>query len=338
MKPVLISGIQPTGKLHLGNYLGALKHFVDLQNSGKYRCYFFIADLHSLTEEFNPKEKPKQILEIAADYLAAGIDPKKSVVFLQSAIPAHTEVGWIFETITPLNRLQRMTQFKEKSQHDPKNINLGLLSYPTLMAVDILLYDPKFVPVGEDQLQHLELTRALARKFNSRFGKTFIEPKPILTKVPRLMSLDDPTKKMSKSLPAGCLFLDDSPKVIREKIKRAVTDSGREVKYSPKDKPAISNLLLIYSAVSDKSVKTLEREYKGKGYAEFKKDLADVVVKALGPFQKRKKELKTSAKGGSASGGKNHKLKAMLAAGNKKANSIASKKLLEVKKKVGLVL
>ena len=333
-KSILISGVQPTGKLHLGNYLGALKNFVELQNSGKYQCYFFIADLHSLTEDFNPKQKPAQIKDLIADYLAAGIKPKKSVIFAQSAIPAHSELTWILDTITPLGELRRMTQFKEKSESALQNINVGLFTYPTLMAADILLYDAAVVPVGEDQLQHLELTRTLARKFNSKFparaggGKTFIEPKPLLTKAERLMSLDIPTKKMSKSRPAGCLFLDDSPTVIKVKIMRATTDSGKEIKYNEKNKPGISNLLLIYSALSNKSVKTIEKIYEGKGYAEFKKDLAEAVVKALAPFQKKKKELVK----------KPSPIKRVLAAGNKKADAVASKKILEVKKKIGLII
>lgn len=326
MKPVLISGIQPTGKLHLGNYLGALKNFVELQNSGKYQCCFFIADLHSLTEDFNAKEKPKQILDLTADYLAAGINPKKSVIFVQSAIPAHAELAVILNNFTPFGELRRMTQFKEKSESAPQNINVGLFTYPVLMAADILLYDATFVPVGEDQLQHLELTRTLARKFNAKFGKTFTEPKPILTETERLMSLDMPTKKMSKSRPAGCLFLDDSPAVIKEKIMRAMTDSGKEIKYDKKNKPGLSNLLLIYSALSGKSLKTIEKIYEGRGYAEFKKKLAETVIKALTPFQKKKKKI----------AGKPALLRKTLSTGNKKALIVAAKKILEIKKKIGL--
>ena len=219
MKPVLVSGIQPSGRLHLGNYLGALKNFVDLQNSGKYECFFFIADLHSLTEEFNPKEKSKQILELTADFLAAGLDPKKSVIFQQSQVPAHSELAFILNTITPMGELERMTQYKDKSQRQPENINAGLFDYPVLMAADILLYDAKVVPTGDDQNQHLELTRTLARKFNSRFEKTLIEPKNLHTNTPRIMDLRVPGKKMSKSDPSGCLFIDDSPEEIETKYK-----------------------------------------------------------------------------------------------------------------------
>jgi len=325
-KPILISGIQPTGKLHLGNYLGVLKNFVELQNSDKYQCYFFIADYHSLTEDFNTKEKSKQILDLIADYLAAGIDPKKSVIFIQSAVPAHVELAVILNNFTPFGELRRMTQFKEKSQENPFNINAGLFDYPVLMAADILLYDAQFVPVGEDQLQHLELTRTLARKFNSKFGNTFIEPKPLLTKASRLMSLDDPMKKMSKSQTAGCLFIDDKPLMIKEKIKKAVTDSGKEIRYDPQIKPALSNLILIFSALSNYSIKAVERRFKNKGYAEFKKELAEIINKTLVPFQKKKKKLKKQTSF----------IKKIISQGNKKANGVSSKKLLQIKEKIGL--
>lgn len=355
-KPVLISGVQPTGKLHIGNYLGALKNFVYLQNSGKYECYFFIADLHSLTEDFNPKEKPKQILDLAVDFLASGLDPKKSIIFVQSQIPAHSELAWILNTITPVSELLRMIQFRSKAfgkyygkegiptptdkadtytkklitlveQDAAENANTGLLTYPALMAADILLYKPKVVPVGDDQVQHLEFTRTLARKFNSRFGKTFIEPKAILTEVPRLMSLDNSEKKMSKSRPAGCLFLDDSPEEMREKIKSAVTDSGREVKYDPKSKPAVSSLLSIYKAFSRKSIKDIEKKYKGKGYADFKKDLAEIVVNYFKSFQKKKRELEKDQ----------NKIRDILRSGAKKARPVAEKTMLEARRRIGLI-
>jgi tryptophanyl-tRNA synthetase len=352
-KPNLISGIQPTGKLHIGNYLGALKNFVDLQNSGKYSCYFFIADYHSMTEPFEPKEKQKQILDIAFSYLAAGLDPKKSVIFQQSAISAHTDLAWILNTITPMGELRRMTQFKDKSdysikcelefddnvkciaektekkyQASPESANTGLFTYPTLMASDILLYDAKFVPVGDDQLQHLELTRTLARKFNNRFGKTFIEPQPILTPVSRLMSLNDPKKKMSKSLPEGCLFMEDEPETIRKKIMRAVTDSGNEVKAEIEGKEGIGNLIILRSAITGESGTVIEKKFAGKQYGEFKKELADIVVKFLTPYQERKKKLV-----------KNKTIvKTVLNAGNKKAKLISDKKLIAIKKKLGLLI
>ncbi|MFH0806597.1 MAG: tryptophan--tRNA ligase [Candidatus Brennerbacteria bacterium] len=348
MKPILISGIQPSGKLHLGNYLGALKHFVELQNSGKYRCFFFIADLHSLTGEYAPKEKTAQIADLMRSYLAAGLSPVKSTLFLQSSIPAHSELAWILNTITPMGELRRMTQFKDKASDMAKSKsgkvyeisvhenamdhwkslidpNVGLFNYPVLMAADVLLYDAGAVPVGDDQDQHLELTRTLARKFNSRFGKTFIEPKSLHTAVPRLMSLDDPTKKMSKSRPAGCLFMDDLPLVIREKLAHATTDSGHEVKYDEKNKPGISNLLTIYSALTDEALQLTVARYKDKGYADFKRAVADVVVKALAPYQAAKKKLSSPT------------AKAAFAKGNKAAMVIAENKMVEVKKKIGLI-
>jgi tryptophanyl-tRNA synthetase len=332
MKPILVSGIQPTGKLHIGNYLGALKNFVALQNSGKYQCYFFVADLHSLTEDFDPKEKPAQIRDLVADMLSAGIDPKKSVIFTQSAIPENSELAWILNTITPFGELRRMTQFKDKSEHAPENINLGLFDYPVLMAADIILYDAKFVPVGDDQLQHLEFTRTLARKFNNKYpgragGETFIEPQPIITSASRIMSLDEPKKKMSKSRPAGCLFIDDSPEVIRKKIMSAVTDSGNEVKYDPENKPAISNLIRLYGGIINRITQQIEQKFAGASYSEFKKSLAEEIVKSLVPFQKKKKEFLKNA----------GLINKTVAAGNKKAALAAQKKIKEVKKKIGLL-
>lgn len=336
MKPVLISGIQPSGRLHIGNYLGALKNFVDLQNSGKYHCYFFIADLHALTENPTAKDLSANILNLAADFLAAGIVAKKATIFLQSQVSAHTELAWIFETITPEGELRRMTQYKDKALAQKQDINLGLLSYPALMAADILLYDTKFVPVGHDQLQHLELSRTLSRKFNNRYGKTFIEPQPILTKTPRVMSLDDPTKKMSKSRPQGCLFIDDSPEEIKHKIGRAVTDSGKEIKYDQKNKPAISNLLGIYSALNDgstwltasKSMSECEKHFSGKTYAEFKNELADLVSDYFADFRAKKQKLIANRKG----------LIEILKDGSKKATAVAEKKIQEVKKKIGVAI
>lgn len=330
-KPILISGIQPSGKLHLGNYLGALKHFVELQNSappaGGYRCFFFIADLHSLTEDYNPKEKAAQIGDLMRTFLAAGLSPVKSTLFIQSAIPAHSELAWILNTITPMGELERMTQFKDKSSvmSNQLSVNVGLFDYPVLMAADVLLYDVSVVPVGDDQDQHLELARTLARKFNSRFGKTFVEPKALHTSVPRLMSLDDPQKKMSKSRPAGCLFMDDSPAEIRAKLGRATTDSGKEIKYDERSKPGISNLLLIHSSLSGANISSLEKRYVGKGYAEFKRDVAEVVVKALAPYQAKKKKTSAAA------------AKSAFAKGNRIASKIAEKKMAAVKKTIGLV-
>jgi len=325
-KPILISGIQPDGRLHLGNYLGALKNFVELQNSGKYQCYFFVADYHSLTVSFNPKEKTEEIFGIANAYIAAGLNPKKSVIFAQSQVPECTELFWILNAIAPIGELERMTQYKDKAANvlHGEAVNAGLLNYPILMAADILLYDAKFVPVGEDQIQHLELVRTLARKFNNKFGATFVEPQPLLTKTSKIMSLKDPNKKMSKSQPDGCLFLDDSPQEIEKKIKSAVTDSGNEVKYSQENKAGISNLMDIYSALSEMPVSAIEEKYKGKGYGDFKKDLIKIVSDSLKPFR----SLRTT----------HYALRTILNAGAKKTKKIAQAKMREVKKKLGLPL
>lgn len=330
-KPILISGIQPSGKLHLGNYLGALKNFVDLQNSGKYECYFFIADYHSLTEDFTPKEKTAQIKDLVASYLAAGLDPQKSTIFLQSEIGATTELMWILSSIAPFGELRRMTQFKEKANlKDDGSLeteaNVGLFTYPILMSADIILYDALVVPVGDDQLQHLELARTLARKFNKRFGKTFTEPQSLLTTTPRLMSLDDPTRKMSKSRPEGCLFIDDYPAHLEEKIKHAVTDSGSEIKYDPENKAGISNLLLIMSALSGHSLEELEKKFNGQNYGEFKHALSDLVSDYFKDYRERKKAaIKDS-----------ELIKQTLKDGARKAASIATPKLSAIKDKLGL--
>ena len=306
--------------------MGALKNFVDLQNSGKYDCYFFIADYHSLTENFNPQEKQAQVLNLAADYLAAGLDPKKSKIFIQSAVPQTTELARILESISPMGEMKRMTQFKDKSETQNENVNVGLFTYPILMAADILLYDAQFVPVGEDQLQHLELARTLARKFNSRFGQTLFEPKEILTATPRVMSLDDPTKKMSKSRQGGCLFIDDEPEVIKSKVRGAVTDSESVVKYDTKHKAGISNMLEIMSGLSGKSLAEVEEGFSSVNYGELKHSLADYVADYFEKFRKKKTALlkKPAA------------IKSVLKSGSAKARKSAEKKMAEVKKKIGL--
>ncbi len=324
-KPILISGIQPTGKLHLGNYLGALKNFAELQNSNKYQCLFFVADLHSINKNFHPREKTQQTVNVIFDFLASGIDFKKSLIFVQSSVPGHSELATIFSNFTPLNELHRMIQFKEKIKNQSQNVNAGLLFYPVLMASDIFLYNAKYVPIGEDQNQHLEFARTLARKFNARFSKTFIEPNGIYTSTPRLMDLNTPTKKMSKSYPSGCIFLDDSPKKIEEKIMQATTDSEKEIKYK-KGKPGISNLLLLLSALSGKPIKILEGEYETRGYKELKKDLIETTSNTLQLFQKRRREfIKNSPE--VLKNIKKH---------NKKASFVASQKIKEVKRKIGL--
>jgi len=325
-KPVLVSGLQPTGRLHIGNYLGALKNLVDLQNSGDYECYFFIADLHSITESYDPKEKRQQIMNLTADFLAAGIDPKRSVIFQQSRVPASCELAWILNTITPMGELERMTQFKDKAGRQESNINVGLFDYPVLMAADILLYTPRVVPVGDDQLQHLELTRTIARKFNAKFGDVFIEPKALLTKTPRVMSLKDPSKKMSKSQPDSCLFIDDAPEEIHRKIARAVTDSDAKIQYDPKAKAGLANLLDIYGALTHMEPKTVAEEFADTKYSDFKQKLAALVSGHFAEFREKKKIALASSK----------KLETILAAGSKKAGVVATKKMEDVKKRVGL--
>jgi len=344
-KPILISGIQPTGRLHLGNYLGALKNFVELQNSGKYQCYFFIADLHALTENPDAKKLNENIINLAADFLAAGLNPKKSVIFQQSQIESIPELQWILSTLAPVSELMRMTAFKEKVLQALKpsekekltkkkfeeiveGTNFGLAEYPLLMAADILIFDGQLVPVGEDQLQHLEFSRTVARKFNAKFGEMFTEPKAIITTTPRLMSLDDPSKKMSKSRPEGCIFIDDNAETINAKIRAAVTDSGREIRYDPQNKPALTNLLRIYAALSGKSTMTIEKDFTGSGYFEFKKSLAEIISQYFAPLRIKKAMLLK----------KPNALKKIILAGSRHAQKIASKKLLDIKKLVGLAL
>ena len=326
MKHIVVSGIKPSGRLHIGNYLGAMKNYVELQNSGKYQCYFFIADLHAITEPQNPKELAENIIDITANFLAAGISPTKSVIFQQSQIAAHSELAWILNTISPLGELERMTQFKDKSAKNVANINMGLFDYPVLMAGDVFLYNAEFIPVGEDQLQHLELARTLARKFNGRFGQTFREPKGLLTQTPRVMSLKEPTKKMSKSDPDGCIFLDDAPEVIQKKIARAVTDSDSAIFYDPAKKPGLSNLLELYGAFVGKDPRAIAIQFQGKRYSDLKTELAGVISDHFAKFRDKKKKLMAKPKD----------IRKVLNAGSKKAGKVATKKMEEIKKKVGL--
>ena len=294
-KKTIFSGVAPSGNIHIGNYLGAIKQWVELQNIGEYQNIFCVVDEHAITVPQEPEKLRSKILEVFILYLALGIDPEKSIIFVQSSVPEHSELNWILSTITPVGELERMTQFKDKSKKQ-KSVLAGLLNYPVLMAADILLYKTNLVPVGEDQLQHIEIARAIAKKFNSAFGGTFPIPEPLLNKEgKRIMGLDDPAKKMSKSAenPNNYIALLDSPETIREKIKSAVTDSGSEIKYDAENKPAISNLLLIYSLFSGlpadrqgKSIPILEKEYAGKNYSIFKHDLAETIIESLSPIQK----------------------------------------------------
>lgn len=326
MKQIVFSGIQPTGTLHLGNYFGAIKQWIALQND--YQCYFCIVDLHAITMPQDPAQLKKQIHQIAAIYLASGLDPKKVTMFVQSDVPAHSEGAWLLNTIAHMGELSRMTQYKEKKDARD-NVSVGLFDYPVLMAADILLYDTNLVPVGEDQKQHVELARDLAERFNGRFGDTFVVPKPILPKIgARIMGLDDPTKKMSKSASseANYIALTDNPEIAKKKILKAVTDSGSEIKFDPTNKPAISNLLTIYSLTTDTPIDKLEQQYAGKTYGEFKQDLAEVVAKFLIDFQ-----TKLSAQNPD-------NITTILEAGAKSANQIASQKIKALHQKMGLGL
>ena len=326
----IVSGIQPTGSIHIGNYLGAIKQWIDLQD--KEESIFFIADLHSLTTIQDPKKLKEGVLETAVAYLSLGIDPQKSLFFAQSQVKEHTELCWVLNTITPLGELERMTQFKEKSKQSSlggkKNVNAGLLIYPILQAADILLYKAEAVPIGKDQVQHIELTRAIARKFNQKFGKTFPEPKAILPKMgAKIMALNNPKKKMSKSLgSASYISMFEKPEDIKKKIMSAVTDTGKQIKYNPKSKPGISNLLTIYSLFSNKSIKETEKTFENKGYAQLKKSLAKLLIESLEPFSKKREEFLS----------RKIYVEEVLKLGAKRASSIAQTTMQEVNKKVGL--
>jgi tryptophanyl-tRNA synthetase len=287
MKKRVFSGVQPSGILTIGNYLGAIKRFVEIQD--EFQAFYSVVDYHAITVHQSPESLRSQIAHTAAFMLAAGLDPRKMTFFVQSDVPAHTQLGWIMECTATFGELSRMTQFKEKSQ-GKESVSGGLFTYPALMAADILLYDADAVPVGDDQKQHVELCRDLAERFNARFGKVFKVPEPFIAETgARIMSLQDPYKKMSKSdpNPAGYISLSDSKDEIVRKIRRAVTDSGREVAYDPEEKPALTNLITIFSHCSGRPIEEIVAAYEGKGYAEFKKDLAEVVVETLSPIQMR---------------------------------------------------
>ena len=288
----VFSGIQPSGRSHLGTYLGALKNWVSMQDG--HDCLFCIVDLHALTVPQDPKALRANVREMAALYVAVGLDPENSIVFRQSRVSGHTELAWLLNCVARVGELSRMTQFKDKAQKGgADSASVGLYDYPVLQAADVLLYNAHLVPVGEDQRQHLELMRTLARRFNGLYGETFVVPEPMILDVgARVMALDDPTSKMSKSAPtpAGYVELLDEPDVIRRKIRRAKTDSGSEVVSSP-EKPAITNLLNIYAGLTGLPVSELEARYEGKGYGDFKKDLGEVVVEALSPIRERALEL-----------------------------------------------
>jgi len=323
----ILSGIQPTGQLHIGNYLGATRNWTELQLN--HDCFFMIADLHALTASQDPKEFAGTTLAKFVELLAVGLNPEKCVIFVQSQIKEHTELAWILSTLTPLGELERMTQFKDKAKKYDTNINAGLLTYPTLMAADILVYKAQGVPVGKDQTQHLELTRTLAKKFNSLYGKVFPEPETLLVKEgAKIMSLLDPQKKMSKSdTPESSIGIFEEAQSIQKKIQKAVTDAGKEIKYDPVKKPGISNLLTIYSLFSDESLSQAEKRFKGKEYSVFKKALADLLVKKLTPLRKKKEDLNS----------RELYVKEILHHGEERAQSIAKATMEEVRDKVGLL-
>ena len=323
----ILSGIQPTGQMHIGNYLGAVKQWTELQ--AQHDCFFLVVDLHALTVEQNPKEFSRTTMEKVVELISVGLNPEKCVLFLQSHVKEHTELAWIFSTITPIAELERMTQYKDKAKKNKKNINTGLLTYPILMAADILLYQTQSVPVGKDQTQHLELTRVIARKFNKLYGNTFVEPETLVSKEgAKIMSLQDPKKKMSKSDgPQAYVSLFEEPASIRKKLMRAITDAGKEIVYNPSKKPGISNLLTIYSLFAEESLKDVEKQFRGKGYAGLKKSVADLLIDKLEPFRRKKKELLV----------RNLYLKEILKSGARKAQSVAEATMEDVRSKIGLV-
>ena len=327
-RPRVLSGIQPTAdSFHFGNYLGALRQWVDLQRD--HQPFFFIADLHAITVEHDPKLLRERTLRAAAQLLAMGIDPARSTIFVQSQVPEHAQLAWVFNCLTGFGEARRMTQFKDKSAKQGEGAaSVGLFTYPILQAADILLYRPHFVPVGEDQRQHLELTRDLAQRFNTRYGKTFRLPEPHIVKdTAKIYDLQDPTAKMSKSVPAGVVELLEDPKRSAKKIRSAVTDTGRDIAYDPAAKPGVSNLLVIYSALTGRSVESLVADYDGKGYGDLKKDLGEVFTEFVTPVRARVAEyLDDTAE-----------LDGVLARGAERARSVAAKTLARVYDRIGFL-
>ncbi|MCL2560153.1 MAG: tryptophan--tRNA ligase [Turicibacter sp.] len=325
----ILSGIQPSGVLTLGNYIGALKNFVKLQN--EHECLFMVVDLHAITVPQDRLALRKNIKELAALYVACGIDPQKSILFVQSEVPAHAELSWILTCNASMGELSRMTQFKDKSAKQESvggHISAGLFSYPVLMAADVILYDVDMVPVGDDQKQHMELTRDLAERFNARFGETFKVPEVYIPEQgARIMSLQEPEKKMSKSddNSKNIILLTDPPNTIRKKIKSAITDSETTIAYDPVNRKGISNLLEIYAVITGEPIDALVTKYEGKGYGDFKSDLAEVVVAEIEPIQQRQQEILASGE-----------IDDILDAGRDAAMKMAVRKISKVKHKVGL--
>ena len=327
-KKVMLSGIQPSGDLHLGNYLGAVKNWAELPE--QFDCFYFMADLHTLTVRQDPKELRRRSTAQLAQYIACGLDPEKNTLFLQSHVHEHAELGWILNCYTMFGELSRLTQFKDKSAKNADNINGGLFTYPALMAADILLYQADFVPVGEDQKQHCELTRDVAIRFNNLYGETFKVPEPYIPKVgARIMSLSNPASKMSKSDPQGCVFLMDKPEELARKFKRAVTDSDTErcVRFAPENKPGVANLMQIYSSVTGRSFDEIEAEFDGKGYGVFKPAVGEAVIETLRPIREEAERMIADKA----------YLQQVYTDGAQKASFVARKTLRKVYKKIGLV-
>jgi tryptophanyl-tRNA synthetase len=326
-KKVILSGIKPSGDLTLGNYLGAIKNWVKLQD--EYECYFFIADLHAITVRQVPAELRKRTLEVLAIYIASGIDTEKNTLFIQSHVPAHSEAAWLLTCYSYMGELGRMTQYKDKAKNSGESIGVGLFSYPVIMAADVLLYQTDVVPVGVDQVQHLELARDIAERFNKLYSPTFKIPEPYVGKAgAKIMDLQNPSKKMSKSEENtnGYILILDPPDVIRRKVSRAITDSIGEVRYCD-EQPGVKNLMIILSTIEGVSMEDIEKKYEGQGYAQFKQDVAEAIVKELEPVQRKVKELLDDKK----------KLEEIYRAGDQKANYIATKTLRKMQKKIGLV-
>ena len=327
-KKVMLSGIQPSGDLHLGNYLGAVKNWAELPE--QFDCFYFMADLHTLTVRQDPKELRRRSTAQLAQYIACGLDPEKNTLFLQSHVHEHAELGWILNCYTMFGELSRMTQFKDKSAKHTDNINGGLFTYPALMAADILLYQADFVPVGEDQKQHCELTRDIAIRFNNLYGETFKVPEPYIPRVgARIMSLSNPASKMSKSDPQGCVFLMDKPEELSRKFKRAVTDSDTErcVRFDPENKPGVANLMQIYSSVTGRNFDEIEAEFDGKGYGVFKPAVGEAVIETLRPIREEAERMIADKA----------YLQQVYTDGAQKASFVARKTLRKVYKKIGLV-
>lgn len=328
VKKTMLSGIQPSGDLHLGNYLGAVKNWSALAE--EFDCFYFMADLHSITVRQNPAELRRRSLAQLAQYIACGLDPEKNTLFIQSHVHEHAELGWILNCYTMFGELSRMTQFKDKSAKNAENINGGLFTYPALMAADILLYQADFVPVGQDQKQHCELTRDVALRFNNIYGETFKVPEPYIPKVgARIMSLSSPDSKMSKSDPQGCVFIMDSPEEIARKFKRAVTDSDTEncVRYVPEEKPGVANLMSIYSSVTGRSFPEIEAEFSGRGYGAFKAAVGEAVIETLRPIREESSRILADKE----------YLKKVYSQGAEKASAVARRTLRKVYKRVGFV-